>query len=262
MKSIYVTLWVEWLKIRKSRVFWLSLLFFVLVSMMMGLVVTIQEHPEIAQKLGLLGTKASLMKFGEPNWKNYLAFLLQGISAVGLIGYGFITSWIFGREYSDKTLKDILALPVKRSSIVVSKMIVSIIWSILITCAYLISSLLFGVIAGIKGGESEIIIAFIRNFSLVCLLTLLLNTPIAFLASCSKGILLPIGFVILTMMMANFTGLLGAGPYFPWAMPGILTIPAGSDGIHLTAASYIILGVTSLAGLLGTLAWWKYADHK
>ena len=63
----------------------------------------------------MIGTKASLLRFGEPNWNNYLALLLQGISAIGLIGFGFITSWVFGREYSENTLKDILALPVSRS---------------------------------------------------------------------------------------------------------------------------------------------------
>ena len=99
------------------------MVFFVFVSFMMGLIICIQIHPEISQKLGLIGTKASLLRFGEPNWKNYLALLLQGISAIGLIGFGFITSWVFGREYTENTLKDILALPVSRSTIVSLKII-------------------------------------------------------------------------------------------------------------------------------------------
>ncbi len=62
--------------------------------------------------------------------------------------------------------------------------------------------------------------------------------------------------------MANFTGLLGLRLYFPWAIPGLLSVPAGTEGMQLTVASYIILLFTSFLGLGGTLAWWRYADQK
>jgi ABC-type transport system involved in multi-copper enzyme maturation permease subunit len=44
-----------------------------------------------------------------------------------VIGFAFVTSWVFGREYSDRTVKDLLALPAPRSSIVLSKFIVVVI---------------------------------------------------------------------------------------------------------------------------------------
>jgi len=47
---------------------------------------------------------------------------------VGLIGFAFVTGWVFGREYSDRTVKDLLALPTPRLSIVLSKFIVVAIW--------------------------------------------------------------------------------------------------------------------------------------
>jgi ABC-2 type transport system permease protein len=36
--------------------------------------------------------------------------LAQGIAIGGLFVFGFIMSWIFGREYTDRTMKDLLAL--------------------------------------------------------------------------------------------------------------------------------------------------------
>jgi ABC-2 type transport system permease protein len=262
MKSIGVTLWAESLKTRKSKVFWLSMVFFVFVSFMMGLIMLIQKHPEISQKLGLIGTKASLMRFGEPDWNNFFALLLQGIGAIGLIGFGFITSWVFGREYSENTLKDLLALPVSRSSIVISKLLIAALWSILLACIFVIFSVVFGYLSGISGWSGEIFSQFFYKCTIVTLLTILLCTTTSFFASFSGGILLPIGIIILTMMMANFSGLLGLGPYFPWAIPGLLCSPPGTEDIHVGLASYIILFTTSILGLIGTLAWWRFADQK
>ena len=52
MKSLQVTFWAESLKVRKSKVFWISIGFFVFVAFMMGLIMFIQKHPEVSQKLG------------------------------------------------------------------------------------------------------------------------------------------------------------------------------------------------------------------
>ena len=262
MKSIMVNLWAESLKVRKSKVFWLSIVFFVFVSFMMGLIMFVQKNPEISQKFGMIGTKASMLRFGEPDWKNYFALLAQGIAGIGLVGYGFITCWIFGCEYSDHTIKDILSLPVSRSSIVLSKLIIAVIWSILLSCIFLAFGLLFGHLSGISGWSGEIFSQFIYKFTMVSLLSMLLCTPVAFFASYSGGFLLPMGIIILTMIMANFTGLVGFAPYFPWAIPGLFSAPSGTEGIHLSITSYIILFLTSILGLAGTLAWWRFADQK
>ncbi|WP_394697887.1 ABC transporter permease [uncultured Methanomethylovorans sp.] len=46
------------------------------------------------------------------------------ILTLGTIGFGIISSWIFGREYSDRVIQDLLALPVPRSTIVLSNFVV------------------------------------------------------------------------------------------------------------------------------------------
>lgn len=262
MNSITVTFWAESLKVRKSKVFWLSMIFFVFISCMMGLIMFVQIHPEIAKKLGLIGTKAALLRFGEPNWTNYFALLLQGIGGIGMIGFGFITSWVFGREYYENTIKDILALPVPRSSIVISKSLVIVLWSILLACIFTGFSIIAGSLSGLSGWSGEIFTQFLYKSAIVTLLTILLCTTISFFASCSRGFLLPVVVIILTMIMANFAGLTGVGQYFPWAIPELLSSPPGTEDIHINITSYIILFATSIAGLTGTLAWWRYADHK
>lgn len=262
MKSMSAVLWVEVLKIRKSKMFWASILFFMFVSMMMGLLVFVQIHPEIAGKLGMIGNKASMLRFGEPNWQNYFTLLMQGISAVGLVGIGFVASWVFGREFTDHTVKDILVLPISRSYIVFSKFIVIVIWSVILSIVYLISGLLVGLLIDLPNWSGELILSCIYTYSVTSILIVFLITPVAFFASYSRGYMLPMAFVILTLIMANFSGLVGLGPYFPWAIPGLYATPTDIEGMQLNHASYIIFYSTSLLGLFGTLAIWRYADQK
>jgi ABC-2 type transport system permease protein len=262
MKSIIVSLSAEMLKIRKSRVFGLILLFFAFIPCMMGLLMFVQKYPAIADKLGMIGTKATMLRFGEPNWLNFFNLLCQSNAAIGLIGYGFVTTWIFGREYTDHTIKDMLALPVSRMNIVISKFIAVLIWCILLMCVLFAAGILIGQVIHLSGWSLEIVIQSIHKYMISSLLTILLCTPVAFFASYSRGFLLPLGFIILTLIIANFTGLVGLGPYFPWAIAGIYCTPTGEAGMQLGMVSYIILFVTSIIGFFGTGAWWVYADQK
>lgn len=262
MKSINTTLWVELLKIRKSKMFWGTIVFFMFTSSMMGLLMFVQIHPEISGKLGMIGNKATMLRFGEPNWKNYLNLIMQGIAGIGLVGIGFVTSWVFGREYSENTLKDILAIPISRINIVFSKFIIVVIWSIILSFLYFVFGLLFGLLIGLPDWSNEIFFEYAYKYTITSLLIIFLSSPVAFLASYSRGYLLPLGFVILTLILANFSGLVGLGPYFPWAIPGLYGIPSGIENMQLNIASYFILFATSLLGLFGTIAWWKFADQK
>ena len=262
MKTISATLWVESHKVIKSKIFWLSIIFFLFVVFMIGLLMFVQKYPNLSGKLGMVGTKAMMLRLGDSNWKNYFNLLSQGMAGVGLVGYGFLTCWIFGREYSDHTIKDILALPVSRSNIVLSKLIIIAVWCILLSVIFFFFGILTGQIIGIAGWSGKLVLQFTYKFAIVSLLSVLLCTPVAFFASYSGGFMAPMGFVIITMIAANFTGLVGLGPYFPWAIPGIYCTPSGTEEIHLGMISYIILFITSLIGLLGTITWWRFADQK
>lgn len=262
MKYILATLWAESLKIRRSKVFWATILFFILVSSMMSLVMFVQKYPDISGKLGMIGDKAALLRFGEPDWQNYFRLLIEGMAGVGLVGTGFVTSWIFGREFSDHTIKDILALPVSRVYIVLSKFIMIVLWSVLLAITYFAFGLLFGLLVDLPGFSVSAIFENGKIYCVTSLFLIMLCTPVAFFASCTRGYIFPIGFVIITMILANFSGLVGLGPYFPWAIPGLYGNPSGSENMQLSSISYFILICTSLAGLTGTIAFWRYADQK
>ena len=240
----------------------MTILFFIFVSSMMSLLMFVQKYPEISGKLGMIGDKASMLRFGEPNWQNYFRLLIEGMAGVGLVGIGFVTSWIFGREFSDHTVKDILALPVSRVYIVLSKLILVVIWFIILSFAYFASGLISGMLIDLPGLSKDLILRNGYIYFATSFLIIFLSTPVAFFASYARGYIFPLAFVILTMILANFSGLVGLGPYFPWAIPGLYGTPSASQSMQLNCASYIILLCTALAGLFGTIAFWQYADQK
>lgn len=259
MKNVRAALVCEFLKFKRSAIFWVTVGLFIFIPCMFGLMLYISQHPELMAKMGIVGTKAKL--FGENDWKGFFGLLNQGISTIGLIGFGFVTTWVFGSEYAHRTLKDILALPVSRTSIVFSKFIVTIIWCFLLASIFLLTALIIGKILGIPGWETDNIPSLITKFLKTSLLTIVLTPPVGFIAGYARGIVAPLGFVIITLILAQFMGVSGLGGYFPWSVPGVFAVSGTIPGMNVTMASYIIIILTGLTGLGATTYWWKHADH-
>ena len=130
MKHVKTALIAEVMKLRRARIFWITVFIFMFMPVMMGLLMYISQHPELGEKLGLLGDKAKL--FTSNDWPSFFDMMLRAVGAMSLLGYGFVATWVFGREYTDHTLKDILALPVPRSSIVLAKFLLISFWNLLL----------------------------------------------------------------------------------------------------------------------------------
>lgn len=262
MKRLQATLWVELLKVRRSKIFFISIYLFLFIGIMMGLLMYLSMHPEIANRSSTIRMKTSFL--GGSDWDTFYELMLQIVLTLGVIGSGIVTSWCFGREFSDRVIKDILALPVRRSTIVASKLIVLLAWSIILSVTVLLAALLTGLATGIPDWSSDKFFSFLKIYLVCTLLNSLLITPVAFVASGGRGTMLPIGFVILILILTQllFVGLPGALFWFPWALPalfsGVAGIPIRSPGF----VSYLIYIITVLAGLFGTMAWWRFADHK
>jgi ABC-2 type transport system permease protein len=254
VRSFFSAFWAESLKIRKSKIFLITILFFLFIPLVMGFLIFISKNPEIANKLGIVGLKSSI--FTNSDWPAYFGLLNQFIAGVGIIGFGFATSWVFGREYSDHTIKDLLALPVSRSLIVLSKFMVIVLWCILLSIFFIIFGIIIGIVVHIPGWSSEVVLNSAYKFTIAAILTILLCGPVAFFASYGRGYLLPIGFIIFTLLIGNFINVINLGPYFPWAIPVLF---ASNQNLGIT--SYLILFFTSIFGFIGTLLWWSFADQ-
>lgn len=261
MSNLSAALWSEILKTRRSKVLPVTLGFFGFVAVMMGLLMIVAKHPELAGRSATLSAKASFLKNGD--WSGFITLVLQAILALGPLGYGIVTSWVFGREYADHTAKDLLALPVSRSSIVIAKFVIVVIWSVILSVVFFLVALLTAWAVSIPGWTFFLFQHAFSTFSVSVLLTIVLCTPVAFIASLSRGYLLPIGYVILVLIMTQLVGMAlpGIVIYFPWIVPALCSGIAGSSLPQPQLVSYAILALTGILGLVATVVWWEMADQ-
>jgi ABC-type transport system involved in multi-copper enzyme maturation permease subunit len=257
LTGIFASIRVEILKVFKSIIFRITAGISCFISLIMGMFMYFIKNPDILPP-GLLKTKVDLAAVSA-DWPSYFGFLVMIGAVLGIILFGFIVSWVFGREYSDKTIKDILVLPTSRAVIVLSKLITVFIWSIFLSIIMLIISVCIGTLIQLPLWSERAFFSFLNNYFTGVLFALLLSPAAAFLACCGRGYLAPVGFVILCMGLANLFANIGLGAYFPWSIPLLYTEAAG--GSELNTASYIILGTAFLAGTAGTILHLKYADQ-
>ncbi|OPZ95213.1 MAG: ABC-2 family transporter protein [Bacteroidetes bacterium ADurb.Bin408] len=191
----------------------------------------------------------------------FFGILLQSIASVELIGFSFVTAWVFGREYIERTIKDILALLVSRTYIVAAKFVVVIIWCLLLTVILYTVGLLMGWLLHIEGWSFLVLKHETCRYLITSLLTILLCSPVAFFATYGRGLIAPIGFVIITLITAQFLAVIGLCPYFPWAIPGVYSVSGTAEGMQIYTASYVILILTFIIGFMATLYRWRYADQ-
>jgi ABC-2 type transport system permease protein len=261
LNGLRVSLWAEYLKIRKSKAFVITVTLFAFVALVLGLLVLAGRHPEISGRSAAISAKASLV--GHDDWPSYWNVLIQVILSLGTMGFGFVASWVFGREYSDRTIKDLLALPVSRLNIVMSKIIVIVIWCMILSLTLLIIGLVTGLSVNIQNWSTQSAFYNIKIFLTSSILTILLCTPVTFIASLGRGYLLSLGFVILSLVMTNLIaiGAPGVVPYFPWAFPALISGIGGIAMPQITIWSCLIFIVTVIMGYLGTVFWWRFADQ-
>ncbi len=217
----------------------------------------VAKNPQISQRLGLIGAKANLMAYAAADWATYMELFGQLIAAGGFIFFVFIVSWVFGREFADGTVKDLLAVPTARASILLAKFSVAAVWSAIVAWLIFLVGALLGAMLRLPGDASAALLHGGARLAVVAGLTIAVVTPFALFASIGRGYLLPIGAAVLLLMTANLAAVIGRGEYFPWAVPGLYA--QGKD--LLPAVSYWIVLLTALAGVLATILWWQYADQ-
>ncbi len=255
MSKLTQAIWVEALKARRSRMPWLTGLAFALLPLAGAFFMIILKDPEMARRVGLISTKAHLVA-GAADWPTYLTFLAEAIAGGGMALFAIIGSWVFGREFADRTAKDLLALPTPRSAIVAAKFVVVGAWSLALTVMIGVIGLAVGAAIGLAGGSLPVVMQGASVIAAATGLTIVLIAPVAFFAGAGHGYLPPMGFVLLMLLFAQVVAAAGWGEYFPWSIPIVF-----SEGGDIGAVSYLIVILTGLAGLAATFGWWQWADQ-
>ncbi len=226
--------------------------------MMLGLMMFIKKYPALAKSTILL-SKASMIP-GNADWLTYFGLFAQMVGGAGLLVFGFCASWLFGREYSDRTIKDLLALPLPRGALVWGKFIVFFCWCLLLFVIASAVAVGVGHALQLPGWTFQLCRHSLLVLFFATLMNIGLNTVTSFMACWMRGYLAPIGFIIVALMLGNFMGMLGLAPYYPWAVP-LTYATKGLEGAFTGIPGIAIVVVTACAGLAGTILRWRYADQ-
>jgi ABC-2 type transport system permease protein len=250
----------EFLKARRSRVPWGVAAGFSLAPLVMGLFMVILKDPEGARALGLLGAKAQLTA-GTADWPTFLNLLGQAVTIGGAILFAFLTAWVFGREFADRTIRGLLAIPTRRRTIVVAKSVVIAVWALAITTWVLALGLVIGALVGLPGWSAGDAGGTIAAIALAAVLTIGLQTGAAFFAGVGRGYIAPLAWTVAMIVASQVLAVLGWGSWFPWSVPAILAGAGGAQVEPVTIGGVALVTLVVVTGLVATIAWWERADQ-
>ncbi len=258
--EILPALQVEVKKALRSKVFWISILAFLFFILIAGLFMFILKKPELADRIGLVGAKAQVFG-GVADWPGLFELVLLMSSIASMIVFGFIFIWIFGREYSDKTVYDLLALPTSRITIVSAKLITAAIWSIMLILQVFILTVSIGAVLNLPRWSGAVVLHGLWDLFTIGILMVLLCIPFALVASATRGYLAAVGCIFVVLVLGQVLGVLGYGQYFPWSVPGLYSDLAQQNAAPPVLASYIMVGLVGILSIIAINIWWKYADQ-
>ena len=259
--EVAAALWAELLKVRRSRVPWVTFAAFTVAGLVGGFFMFILQDPDRARALGLLGAKAQFAG-GTADWAGYFALTAQIAAVGGLLVFGMVVIWLFGREFSDRTVKDLLALPTSRGAVVAAKLLVALGWCLLLAALLVVIGLLFGAILGLPGWSADTVLRGLGTVFATALLTVALATTYGLVASVGRGYLAAVGAMFVSLFAAQVIAALGFGRWFPWSVPALLSGVAGPGQASSGAVGIAGVVVVGVAASVATVVWWERADHR
>lgn len=250
----------EFMKLRRSKVTWFSLGALSMGPLGIALFMWILEEPGRAAQLGLIGTKANLSGLSA-TWPSFLSMVTLIVGVGGMVLLSFIVAYVFGREYTERTAKNLLALPVGRHWFALAKTVVTAAWWAVLVAAVLTEAFLIGSALGLPGFSATLAVGAVRDALLAAGAAYLLAPVVAWITTLGRGYLPPLGFAIAMMVLGNLFAKTGWGPWFPWSIVPLFVGMIGKPMETLPAGSYVVLALTSAAGVAATIAQMRLADN-
>ncbi len=252
----------EFLKLRRSKVPLVSLVAYTFMVAIAGFFMWMMKNPGMAESLGLIGQKARFAFGGQSvDWPTFLTFIVEMGGIGGLIMCSVIVTYVFGREYTEGTAKNLLALAIPRSRFVFAKIIVSAAWFAALTLWIIAETFAAGSILGLSGLTETLFFSATAKLLILALMSLCCAVLVAWIAVETRGYFAPLGFSIFTLVLATVFGRTGWGPWVPWSIVGLYSGAAGPK-TDLGWGSYIVIAATFLIGTALIVRHEVYADNK
>jgi ABC-2 type transport system permease protein len=261
MNTFFAALWVETLKARRSKASLLTAAGFAIFPLVSGLFMIILKDPEAARSMGLISTKAQIVA-GTADWSTFFGMLLQTMAMGGFIIFAFVMAWVFGREFSDRTAKELLALPTPRGAIVGAKLALTALWTLGLSLVVFVIGIGVGTIVDIPGWSPELTWSSFWSFMTIAVLNFTLMPFVSLFASAGRGYLPPLGWAFFSFILAQIMSVLGWGDWIPWSVPVLLSGMFGPQGTEqIGMHSYMLVLLVFVIGIMTTFVWWLRADQ-
>lgn len=250
----------EFLKLRRSKVTWATLVVLSIGPLAVALFMWIVREPGRAAQLGLLGTKANLAGL-EATWPAFLSMLSVIVGMGGTLLLTFIVAYVFGREYAEGTAKNMLALPVGRHWFVLAKLVVVAVWWVVLVLVVLAETFVIGALLSLPGFAVGLAVAGARNALLAASIAYLLAPVVAWITEAGRGYMAPLGFAFAMLALGDVFAHTGWAAWFPWSIVPLLIGAVGKPVSSLPAGSYIVIVLTFVAGIAAAIAQLRWADN-
>ena len=215
---------MEFLKLKRSNIFLLSLMGAVLPPFLMFIAVVAFGEGHTFELL-----------FNNVNM--YMSALF------GVLLFAIMISYLFGREYNEHTLKTMLTIPVSRGNFLLSKYVMFLVWILILTVVTSLSTLVFGFIAGLDGFSLKLFIDSFTQLSLV-----ITNMVPAMVGGA--------GLALVNILIYGQTW----APYVPWVCPYLISSgEIVKYGTSITV-SYGVILATFVIGLVISYIYFTKTD--
>jgi len=238
-------LYCEILKLKRSEMFWISVLGAV-PSPFMCFVEYLRIKAQYPERT---------IWFRDVFSANNLYVLLL----ISVVLYGVIAAYLFSREYTENTLKNVLTIPVSKTKFMLVKYLMLFLWIMVLTLIAWGLLLVFGQIAQLAGFSWGLAIEQLGRYLVGGCLAFLLTSPAVFLALRFKNLVPPIIFstaiTLVNVLMANVEERV----LFPWS--AIYVISSGKlVWQYPLICPYIAVFGMALVGLTASVLYFKSID--
>lgn len=240
-------LYTELLKLKRSSMFLLSLIGSALAPLMVVLSSYISMRTHSPDEARILFTDL----FFDSNL--YLSVL------IGAPLYGVVTAYLFNREYAEDTLKNLLTIPVPRTRLLLSKLLLLFFWIMLLAVVAWGLTLVLGSLLGFEGLSGTLVWTALGQFAAMGALMFALSAPVVFTSLLLKNyvptIVLTIVITLINVMVSNseYKGLV------PWTAVFDLVYGQVLPKFPVSYSLFAI-GITSLGGFAASLIYFRKAD--
>ena len=221
---------MEFLKLKRSNIFLLSLIGAVLPPLLMFIAVS---------------------AFGEGNTFELLFtnvnMYMSSLFAVLL--FAIIISYLFGREYNEHTLKSMLTIPISRGKFIISKYVMFLVWILILTVVTTISTAIFGFVAGLEGFTLKLFLDSFTQLLYANVLLFLTFSPFVFISLFITNMVpAMVGGAGLTLINLMVYGQNWA-PFVPWVCPYLISSGEIAEYSTSVMVSYGVILLTFLVGI-------------